>query len=81
MGFANLRHPNSLGNVARCRRVVSEDLWQEIAAALANPAGPDAYFITKGFHFLGKRFRFGGFSFAAVLLFREGESPLRALIE
>jgi glycosyltransferase involved in cell wall biosynthesis len=54
--------------------VVPEALWAEIAAAVARPGGPDAYFITKGFHFLGRRFRFGGFSFAAVLLFRRGKA-------
>ena len=60
--------------------VVPEGLWQEIESALKNPAGPDAYFITKGFHFLGKRFRFGGFSFAAVLLFRKGTARFEHLL-
>lgn len=43
-------------------------LWAEIAAVLAEPPAHRAYFIRKGFHFLGRRFRFGGFSFDAVLL-------------
>lgn len=60
--------------------VVPDALWREIETAIARPAGPDAYFITKGFHFLGKRFRFGGFSFAAVLLFRTGKARFEHLI-
>ena len=53
--------------------VVPESLWQEIAGAIAHTSGPPhAYLTTKGFHFLGRRFRFGGFSHSAVLLFRKG---------
>ncbi len=61
--------------------VVPEALWQEIAAALTNPAGPDAYLITKGFHFLGRHFRFGGFSFAALVLFRNGKARFERLVD
>jgi glycosyltransferase involved in cell wall biosynthesis len=43
-------------------------LWKEITAVLAGPPAHQAYFIRKGFHFLGRRFRCGGFSFDAVLL-------------
>lgn len=43
-------------------------LWGEIEAVLAGPVVHQAYFVRKGFHFLGRRFRFGGFSFDAVLL-------------
>jgi len=48
-------------------------LWQEIAYSITKSGAADAYFITKGFHFLGHRFRFGGFSHKAVLLFRRGK--------
>ena len=41
---------------------------------MASRSAADAYLITKGFHFLGRRFRFGGFSHAAVLLFRRGRA-------
>jgi glycosyltransferase involved in cell wall biosynthesis len=54
--------------------VVPEALWAEIAAGVAAADAPDAFVITKGFHFLGRRFRFGGFSFGAVLLFRRGKA-------
>ena len=54
--------------------VVPEDLWTEIAAAIADPKSPNGFLITKGFHFLGKRFRHGGFSFAAMLLIRHGKA-------
>ena len=39
----------------------------------------DAYLITKGFHFLGRRFRHGGFSHAPVLLFRTGTARFERL--
>ncbi|MBP1695157.1 MAG: glycosyl transferase, group 2 family protein [Deltaproteobacteria bacterium] len=56
-------------------------LWEEIKAALNRPNGVDAYLITKGFHFLTRRFRFGGFSHSAVLLFRKGKAQFERLIE
>ena len=56
-------------------------LWEEIKEALTRPNGTNAYLITKGFHFLKRRFRFGGFSHAAVLLFRKGNAQFERLIE
>lgn len=61
--------------------VVPESLWQEIDQAIGSGAPHDAYLIVKGFHFLGKRFRFGGFSFAAVLLFRRGKARFERLLD
>ena len=61
--------------------VVPPALQEEIRAAVALPDGPDAYLITKGFHFMGRRFRFGGFSFQAVLLFRAGRARFERLVE
>jgi glycosyltransferase involved in cell wall biosynthesis len=60
--------------------VAPPDLWEEIATAIASPAAPSAFLITKGFHFLGRRFRFGGFSFATVLLFRRGKARFEQII-
>ena len=60
--------------------VVPEALWEEIADALSNDENPVAWLITKGFHFMGKRFRFGGFSHRAVLLFRNGMARFEHLI-
>jgi len=60
---------------------VSPELWNEIALAITRVDAADAYFITKGFHFLGRRFRFGGFSHKAVLLFRKGKARFERLIE
>jgi glycosyltransferase involved in cell wall biosynthesis len=54
--------------------VVPPRLWDEIAATIAQPSAPAAFLVTKGFHFLGRRFRFGGFSHAAVLLFQRGRA-------
>jgi glycosyltransferase involved in cell wall biosynthesis len=60
--------------------VVPGPLWEEIAAAVRSPGAANAFLITKGFHFLGRRFRFGGFSFAAVLLFRRGKARFERLV-
>jgi glycosyltransferase involved in cell wall biosynthesis len=56
-------------------------LWHEISAAIRQEDGPVAYFIRKGFHFLGRRFRFGGFSFDAILLFRLGSARFEHMID
>lgn len=56
-------------------------LWGEIAAATADPRSPNGFFVVKGFHFLGRRFRFGGFSFAAVLLVRRGKARFERLVD
>jgi glycosyltransferase involved in cell wall biosynthesis len=59
--------------------VVPPELWEEIDKAISRKNAADAYLITKGFHFLGKRFRFGGFSHDAVLLFRQGKATFERL--
>lgn len=59
---------------------VPEALWDEISAVTSKKDADAAYLITKGFHFLGHRFRFGGFSHAAVLLMRPGAGRFERLI-
>lgn len=61
--------------------VVHEKLWVEIAQVLADPKAPDAFLITKGFHFLGRRFKYGGFSHAAVLLFKKGKARFEHILD
>jgi glycosyltransferase involved in cell wall biosynthesis len=61
--------------------VVPSELWQEIAHTTTKANGADAYLITKGFHFLGRRFRFGGFSHRATLLFKRGKARFERLVE
>jgi glycosyltransferase involved in cell wall biosynthesis len=61
--------------------IVPEALWLEIEAAIAAVDPPDAFLITKGFHFLGRRLKFGGFSHSAVLLFRTGLARFERLLE
>lgn len=61
--------------------VVPPALWQEIRAAVQAPDASDAYLIRKGFHFLGRRMRFGGFSHQAVLLFRTGTARFEHLTD
>ena len=61
--------------------VVPEPLWQEIENAFSAEGLPDAFLIRKEFHFLGRRFRFGGFSHQAVLLFRRDRARFERLLE
>jgi len=60
---------------------VPTDLWKEIETTINNPRSRDAYLIRKGFHFLGRKFRFGGFSHSAVLLLRKGKGRFEALAD
>jgi len=60
--------------------VVPPALWDEIRDALARNSA-DAYLITKEFHFLGRKFRWGGFSHAAVLLVRRGIARFEHLLD
>jgi glycosyltransferase involved in cell wall biosynthesis len=61
--------------------VVSSQLWSEMEAAISAPNAPNAFLIRKEFHFLGRRFRFGGFSHTAVLLLRRGKARFERLLE
>jgi hypothetical protein len=61
--------------------VVPDALWAEIANVVGQPEAADAYLMTKGFHFLGRGFRHGGFSHAAVLLFRTGKARFERLFD
>lgn len=54
--------------------VAPTELMGEIAAVTRSNDSHDAYLIVKGFHFMGRRFRHGGFSHAAVLLFKTGKA-------
>lgn len=62
--------------------VVPDALWIEISKALDNPNDEcEAYLIKKGFHFLGRRLRYGGFSHAAVLLLRTNKGRFERLFD
>ena len=61
--------------------VVPKPLEEEIAAVVADRHSAEAYLITRGFHFLGRRFCFGGFSYPAVLLFRQGRARFEELLD
>ncbi len=60
--------------------VVPEALWNEIATAITQPNSPTAFLITKGFHFLGRKLKYGGFSFQAVLLFKTGSARFEKIL-
>ncbi|MCR9115328.1 MAG: glycosyltransferase family 2 protein [bacterium] len=61
--------------------IVPAQLWEEIGAAIENPSEYAGYLIRKGFHFLGRRFKRGGFSHQALLLIRTGHARFEQLIE
>jgi glycosyltransferase involved in cell wall biosynthesis len=53
---------------------LTPQLWNEIEGKLNSGGLCTAYLVRKEFHFLGKKFRFGGFSFSTILLFRTGSA-------
>ncbi|MBC7624922.1 MAG: glycosyltransferase family 2 protein [Aeromicrobium sp.] len=61
--------------------VVPITLWAEMAQAISGEPAADAFLITKGFHFLGRPMRHGGFSHAAVLLFKTGRARFEQLFD
>lgn len=61
--------------------VVPPELWREIEREIIRLDAPLAFLIRKEFHFLGRRFRFGGFSHRAVLLFRHGAARFEKMLE
>ncbi len=61
--------------------VVPQALWGAIEQAIVGQPQVDAFLITKGFHFLGRRLRFGGLSHSAVLLFKTGRARFERLID
>jgi glycosyltransferase involved in cell wall biosynthesis len=61
--------------------VVPDALWAEIRNVIGNPGGCVAFQVRKGFHFLGKPMRHGGFSHSAVLLFQKGRARFERLFD
>ncbi|MCA9034520.1 MAG: glycosyltransferase family 2 protein [Planctomycetaceae bacterium] len=61
--------------------VVPLKLKDEIREVCTADESHDGYLIRKGFHFLGRRFRFGGFSHQAVLLFRQGKAKFEHVLD
>jgi glycosyltransferase involved in cell wall biosynthesis len=59
--------------------VMTHELWNEISVVIGSPNPKPAYLVEKAFHFLGKRFKYGGFSFKAVLLLRRGKGRFEEL--
>ena len=53
--------------------VIPVTLWSEVAAVVQSAQACDGYLIRKGFHFLGRLLRYGGFSHSALLLMRTGK--------
>ena len=61
--------------------VVPIQLWVEIGQAINNQNIYSAFLITKGFHFLGKLIKYGGFSHSAILIFRSGSAQFEKILE
>ncbi len=61
--------------------VVPVELWEEIQRKINSKFNVDAFLITKGFHFLGRPLRFGGFSHSAVLLFKNGKARFERIFD
>lgn len=61
--------------------VTPNRLWSEIEAVIDADGGHSAYLVKKEFHFLGRRFRYGGFSHEAVVLFRRGSARFENLLD
>lgn len=59
--------------------VVTHELWREISVVIGSTNPKPAYLVEKAFHFLGKRFKYGGFSFKAVLLLQAGKGRFEEL--
>jgi glycosyltransferase involved in cell wall biosynthesis len=59
--------------------VMTQELWHEISVIIDSPNPKPAYLVEKAFHFLGKRFKYGGFSFKAVLLLQTGRGRFEEL--
>ena len=60
--------------------VAPPKLTDELRAIVENKDSDTAYLVAKGFHFLGQRFRFGGFSHTAVVMFRTGQARFEHLL-
>ncbi len=60
---------------------IPDGLWTEIIAVISKQSKHSGYFVKKGFHFMRKRFRYGGFSHQAVLLFKAGEGRFENLFD
>ena len=61
--------------------VITDELWIEIKDAIYSKGKCDAFLINKGFHFLGRPIKYGGFSHEAVLLFKAGTARYEKLFE
>lgn len=61
--------------------VIPDKLWSEITKKINDSKTPEAFFITKRFHFLRKNFNYGGFSHSAILLFKNGFARFERILE
>jgi glycosyltransferase involved in cell wall biosynthesis len=60
---------------------VPPGLWDEIKSATGSPGPLSAYLIRKEFHFMGRKFKYGGLSFNALILFRKGKARFERLVD
>ena len=74
----NLEITNSWILLLDADEIVTSDLKSEIRS-ICERADINGVFITKRFHFFGKRLRFGGFDFRALLMFRRNSARFEQL--
>jgi len=67
--------------LADADEVITKELWQEIDQAINDPDSCSAYIMIKSFHFMGRAFKYGGFSFGAVTLFQKGKACFETIID
>ena len=80
-GLENLKIETPWVLLLDADEVVPEKLWLEIEEGISTSQGQDAFFITKGFHFLGKKFKYGGFSHSAVILFKLNKARFEHILD
>jgi glycosyltransferase involved in cell wall biosynthesis len=59
---------------------IPNELWSEIRQVTRSKNPCNGYLIKKSFHFLRRRFTFGGFSHYALLLFKRGSARFERLV-
>lgn len=60
---------------------IPDDLINDIQQVVTRDCAAEAYEVVKGFHFMGRKFRFGGFSHSAVILFKTGKARFEQLFD
>lgn len=77
----NLHIPTKWILMVDADEVISKELWNEIDTCVNDSDLFVAYILLKAFHFLGRAFKYGGFSFGAITLFQKGKAYYETIID